>query len=630
MKNLKRICFLILLLTLCQSLIAQADSTLVSRTSADDFAQTPGCIPPTASPWIFCNGSTTTSTSFDFNNAGQSQFHYSYTIDGGAPITGTFNSPSNYTVNGLLPGQVVAFTLTWVGICGDNVKTMTCSASCVTTTTPNFPAIAPLCAGSTAPVLSNTSPNGVAGTWSPATISNTASGSYVFTPTSGCASPQTINVTVLPKVTPTFNALAPVCQNSPAPVLPQVSTNVPPITGTWSPAVSTASVGTRSYTFTPDPGQCTSATPVTLSLTVLGNSTPGFAPIAPFCAGTTPPVLSAVSPSGVTGSWSPAVVSSSVSGTYTFTPDPGQCASTQILTTTVTPSPQPQFDIIAPFCAGTLAPVLPTVSNDGISGSWWPAVVNNTADGAYVFTPDAGQCASSKTIQIEVIQPIDPGFSDISICSGESIPTLPSISPNGIAGTWAPPVIDGDLDGTHVFTPNEGECAAQQSIQVVINQSAPITIDWTVTDAFDENQTITVLTSGNGNYLYQLDYGPVTANPIFENVAPGSHFITVYDANDCSPPVTVSDILVINYPHFFTPNADGINDFWRVGGLDAASQIFIFDRYGRLLKHLGTQSEGWDGTFLGTPMPSSDYWFSIKYYERNQLKEFTSHFSLKR
>ena len=46
---------------------------------------------------------------------------------------------------------------------------------------PDFPAIS-LCLGSEAPLLASTSPNGVVGTWSPAEIDSTTSGSYVFTP----------------------------------------------------------------------------------------------------------------------------------------------------------------------------------------------------------------------------------------------------------------------------------------------------------------------------------------------------------------------------------------------------------------------------------------------------------------
>src|SRR5215203_1723487 len=47
--------------------------------------------------------------------------------------------------------------------------------------TPNFAPIADICEGATAPTLNTTSPNGVTGTWNPATISNTARDSNVFT-----------------------------------------------------------------------------------------------------------------------------------------------------------------------------------------------------------------------------------------------------------------------------------------------------------------------------------------------------------------------------------------------------------------------------------------------------------------
>jgi subtilisin-like proprotein convertase family protein len=76
--------------------------------------------------------------------------------------------------------------------------------TCVTVVppiTPNFSAIAPICNGATVPVLPLTSTNGVSGTWAPA-VSNTASGTYTFTPNTGqCATTQTLNITVQPPIT---------------------------------------------------------------------------------------------------------------------------------------------------------------------------------------------------------------------------------------------------------------------------------------------------------------------------------------------------------------------------------------------------------------------------------------------
>jgi hypothetical protein len=103
--------------------------------------------------------------------------------------------------------------------------------------TPDFAAIGPLCQNSTPPVLAGTSPNGIAGTWAPATISTATAGTtnYVFTPTAGqCANTQTLSITVTALVTPDFAAIGPLCQNSTPPVLAGTSPNG--IAGTWAPA----------------------------------------------------------------------------------------------------------------------------------------------------------------------------------------------------------------------------------------------------------------------------------------------------------------------------------------------------------------------------------------------------------
>ncbi|HEX8562566.1 MAG TPA: T9SS type B sorting domain-containing protein [Flavobacterium sp.] len=630
MINTKGICLFILLLTLCQTLVAQVQSDALLRSTSADPLQTPNCTAPTQALVLFCDGSTPTSTSFDFNNAGQTQFQYSYSVDGGAPVTGSFNSPSHFAVTGLSPGQAVTFTLTWAGLCGTNTKTVTCTAECTNTTMPNFAAIPALCAGSTTPVLQSTSPNGVSGTWNPATVSNTASGTYTFTPTSACSSSQSLTVTVLPKVTPAFAPLQPVCQNSPAPVLPQVSTNVPPVTGTWSPAVSTASVGTRAYTFTPDAGQCTVSTPVTLSLTVVQAVIPNFPVIPPFCSGATPPVLAATSPNGITGTWSPAIIDPANGHSYTFTPDSGQCAAAQVLTTTVTPSPQPTFNPITPFCAGSSAPALPFVSNEGVSGTWSPSIVDNMQSGTYQFIPNPNQCAAPTTLSVTVMQRLNPGFEDVNICHGEQSPILSSISPSGVHGSWSPAVVDNLASGAYVFTPFTGECANTQTIQATVSSATLTAVDYAISDAFADNTVLTVLATSSGNYLYQLDSGPLSTSNTFHHVGPGTHAVTVYDVHGCSDPITVTDIQVINYPHYFTPNADGTNDFWKITGLANDTVIYIFDRYGKLIEQLNPDGNGWDGTFLGTPLPSTDYWFSIQYYEKNKSKIFTSHFTLKR
>ncbi|WP_278035134.1 T9SS type B sorting domain-containing protein [Flavobacterium nitratireducens] len=594
---------------------------------------------------LFCVAGTN-SIFFDFANTGQSSFTYSYTIDGGTPITGTHNSPSNLMVSGLNEGQTVVFTLTAVGAKACvTPETTSCKTICsATVTTPNFAAIGPLCEGSVAPVLGPTSPNGISGTWSPATINTALPGTvaYTFTPNPTsfpCANQQVMNITINAKATPVFNSIpSTVCQSATAPVLPLTSDNATPITGTWTPsAVNTAILGPVTYTFTPNAGQCVVVTPTTATITVLPNAVnPNFAPISPICIGSNPPTLSTVSPAGIVGTWSPSTISTTAAGTssYTFTPDPNQCAVQQTLSVTITPKTVTNFTQIAPFCAGSTAPTLGTTSPNGVSGSWSPTVVDNMASGTYIFTPNSNECAIVQTMNIIVNQPINPGFNDYTICSGSVAPNLDTTSPYGVTGTWNPSAVDNLNSDSYTFTPDPGQCAVVQTIDVTVLPSNTLTdFSWTVTEAFVENQKITITAdAANGDYSYQLDDGPLQSSPVFEYVSSGLHSVTVVENSGCSNPITKTDILVINYPKYFTPNNDGYNDYWNIKEL--ASQpyayIRIFDRYGKFLKQISPNGTGWNGTYNGHFLPADDYWFVIHYMENDVVKEFKSHFALKR
>jgi gliding motility-associated-like protein len=222
---------------------------------------------------------------------------------------------------------------------------------------------------------------------------------------------------------------------------------------------------------------------------------------------------------------------------------------------------------------------------------------------------------------------------DLSICSGNTPPNLDTTSPNGITGTWSPSSIDNTTSGGYVFTPDAPQCAATKTINVTVNPSNTlVTVNWTVTNAFTQNQIVTITATAAGNYLYQMDSGPFQTSPVFENVASGMHSITVEDVNGCSAPITENNVFVIGYPKFFTPNGDTYNDTWNIFDLkdQQNSMIYIFDRYGKLLKQISPKGVGWDGTYTGRQMPATDYWFTVEYTEQGVIKEFKSHFTLKR
>ncbi|WP_298397370.1 fibronectin type III domain-containing protein [Flavobacterium sp.] len=261
---------------------------------------------------------------------------------------------TNLSATGLTPGQTYYVMID--GFAGDvcnyvigantGIQTPVAINTSTTTTSPT------ICLGQTA-TLNATGGNGIY-TWSPSTQLNTTTGSSViFSPTAvgtynitatssdnnplcpqSASSTQTI--IVVDYVNATFNQIQPFCEGTTPPVLPTTANSG--VTGTWSPSVVSNTVGTTTYTFTPNITQC--SFPTTMDIVVTPNVVPSFLAPAPICPGSPAPVLptSSSNATPITGTWSPSVVSNTASGTYTFTPDPGQCAATTTLNVTVLPN----------------------------------------------------------------------------------------------------------------------------------------------------------------------------------------------------------------------------------------------------------------------------------------------------
>ncbi len=155
-----------------------------------------------------------------------------------------------------------------------------------------------------------------------------------------------------------------------------------------------------------------------------------------------------------------------------------------------------------------------------------------------------------------------------------------------------------------------------------------------LSDMSDSNN-IEIVVDGDGAYEYAINGGEFQDSPIFLDVPPGVNTVIINDKNGCGTTDPIP-FLVVGYPKFFTPNADGVNDFWNIKGIETlvSPVIFIFDRYGKLLKQMEQNTLGWDGTYIGKPMPASDYWFKMEYSRDEQgvivAKTLKNHFSLVR
>jgi gliding motility-associated-like protein len=168
-------------------------------------------------------------------------------------------------------------------------------------------------------------------------------------------------------------------------------------------------------------------------------------------------------------------------------------------------------------------------------------------------------------------------------------------------------------------------CSSTKSFEVRKSNIAMITSvdteDWT-----DSQNTITVYTTGAGDFEYSIDGTYFQDSNQFLNIISGEYTVAVRDKNGCG---TVTDeVYLLMYPKFFTPNGDGFNDSWKIkfSDLEVGLSIQLFDRYGKFIKKL-TQNNSWDGMLNGHELPATDYWFVVT---RSNGKKYRGHFSLKR
>ncbi|MDA9572791.1 choice-of-anchor L domain-containing protein [Flavobacteriaceae bacterium] len=192
------------------------------------------------------------------------------------------------------------------------------------------------------------------------------------------------------------------------------------------------------------------------------------------------------------------------------------------------------------------------------------------------------------------------------------------------------------VGGTFTAVATNLATGCEYTVTTLVDPSSPPEVSAVVTtEFFADLHIIEASASGEGIYEFSLDDGPWQTSGTFEDVTPGFHSVIARDINGCGTGST--QVLVIDYPHFFTPNGDGYNDTWRVEGIETRplAKIYIYDRFGKLLKQLSPLGPGWDGTFNGENLPATDYWFTIRLDvvfgdAESLIKEFTGHFSLKR
>jgi hypothetical protein len=291
----------------------------------------------------------------------------------------------------------------------------------------------------------------------------------------GCSNSTTINVSN--PITPTFTQVPAVCTGSNLDALPTTSNNN--IKGTWSPSLNNKA--TTTYTFTPSSGQCASTTSMTITVSSLpkitGNiilcpnsssqltGSPAAATTNPWSSSNT--AVATISNTGL--------VNTFAKGTSIITYKAGLgCSNTAKIT--VTDPVTSVFTQVPAICLGDSLSALPLTSNNGVNGTWAPAI-NISKTTGYKFTPNPGQCAKTQTMTITVNPLPNVSLSVFnSVCDNAGKVNLSGGAPTG--GTYSGPSVSnnsfnsfigvGSYPITYSFTNNNGcSSSASQNLTVI-------------------------------------------------------------------------------------------------------------------------------------------------------------------
>jgi gliding motility-associated-like protein len=284
------------------------------------------------------------------------------------------------------------------------------------------------------------------------------------------------------------------------------------------------------------------------------------------------------------------------------------------------------------ICAGASVQL---TGPDAVTYVWQPA---NSLDAANlqstVATPTAptlytvlasNLCGSIiDSVFVDLVTVVANAWPDTLICPGNPV----MLSANGGSSyTWSPtaglddpnspnPVATTETPVTYTVTVVDGNgCTDQASLTIGLLPPPTVYAGWD--HIIDPGDQVLLTATGDGTFEWSppnwLDC-PTCAQTWAAPEETTTYTVTLTASNGCTATDRVTIIMsgTLFVPNTFTPNGDGVNDFFGAQGSEIATfTMYVFNRWGELIFTTNELSGRWDGTYMGRESPIDTYVWRI-------------------
>ncbi len=236
-----------------------------------------------------------------------------------------------------------------------------------------------------------------------------------------------------------------------------------------------------------------------------------------------------------------------------------------------------------------------------------------------VIAGDGGDLCSNETINLS-------GFADGADSVFWSGGQGQFSSPANESTSYTPAITESGA--VYLYLTASAFCGTQvDSVLLNITPAVPINVPATIT--IDQGDSVPInISGGSGSFVWSdpdntlscTDCPNPTAQPIATTIY---NVLSLDGCTEASLTIIVNQPPSFTFPNAFSPNGDGVNEVFRALQNDVVEmELFIYDRWGKLLYSTDNVLEGWDGSYEGEPVDIGVYVYYARYKYDDEVARF--------